>query len=207
MVAPQTSATPVTLTPVAEFDGDKTVDVVGGRGPFLKLIEALNAGAEVPHPLRIPRVLWVSVVCRDLGAAHIKGILNRRVQLGHKSIQLFGSHGRWNVDVRGGEGSREDMPICPVPGSRGRHQFQAGVEMKEYRIVVGSIKMCNDTPGRDGTREAAYKVHINTRLSQGSLECRGVVSILDPQAMPKNKFLKTRPPGVLVRTLECGMRV
>ena len=65
MAAPRTPATPATLTPVAEFDGGEMGDIVGGRGPFLELIEALDAEAEVPHPLTEPRVVGISVVGRD----------------------------------------------------------------------------------------------------------------------------------------------
>ena len=57
------------------------------------MVEALNMGTEVPHPLCKPQVVGVSVVGRDLGAAQVKGALNRRVELGHQAIEFLGSHG------------------------------------------------------------------------------------------------------------------
>ena len=65
----------------------------GGRGPPLELIKAFHMGTKVPHPLCKPRVVGVSVVGRDHGAAQVKGALNGRVKLGDKAVELLGSHG------------------------------------------------------------------------------------------------------------------
>ena len=99
VATPQTSATSTTLTPVAEFDRDEAGDVAGGMGSSLELIKALNGGAEIPHPLGEPWIVGVSEVGRDLRAAQVKGVLNRRVELGYKMIEFLGSHGRRDKNV------------------------------------------------------------------------------------------------------------
>ena len=65
----------------------------------MKLIKVLNVGAEVPHPLGEPWIVGVSVVGRDLRAAQVKGVLNRRVEPGFKAIELLSRLGRWDKNV------------------------------------------------------------------------------------------------------------
>ena len=71
--------------------------------------------------------------------------------------------------------------------------------------MVGTVELCDYTPGRNGARVAACKGHVNTRLPEGGLERGGVVSVLDPQTVSENKFFKTRPPGVLIGAIKCGI--
>ena len=104
-----------------ELDGDKTGNIAGGRGSSLQLVEALNMGPEVPHPLCKPWIVGVSVVGRDPGAAQVKGALNCRIKFGDKAIRFFGSHGERDKDVGSREGSSKHTPLCPVPGACGGH--------------------------------------------------------------------------------------
>ena len=100
MPTPGAAATTTALPSVAELDGGETGDVAGGGGAALELVQAFNMGAEVPHPLCVPRVMGVPVVGRELRAAEIKGALNCRVQFKDNVVQFLSRHGRWDKDVR-----------------------------------------------------------------------------------------------------------
>ena len=152
---------------------------MGGRGPSLELTEAFDAGAEVPHPLSEPRVVGISMVGRDCRATQVEGILNRGVELGNKTVELLGGHGRRDKDVSRQEGTRKYAPLCPVPSACRRHRFEAEVKIEKYGVVVRSIESGVNPPGGNGAMEAASKSHIDAGVPEGRLERRSVTDVLN----------------------------
>ena len=46
-------------------------------------------------------------------------------------------------------------------------------------VVVRTVEMCINLPGRNVTGEATSKGHVNTGVPKGGLERGGVISVLD----------------------------
>ena len=54
------------------------------------------------------------------------------------------------------------------------------MEVEKHRVVVRTVEVCIDPPGGNGTGEARRKGNVDTGLPKGSLECGGVIGVLDP---------------------------
>ena len=81
MFPPEATTTAFAFFTVTELGGSKPGDVGGSRAASFQLKKAFHPCPKIPHPLGEPRVLWVPVVARSIGAALVECTIDGMCQL------------------------------------------------------------------------------------------------------------------------------